>query len=1154
MPDDNVSAKSVFDHAVDIENSSDRVAYLEEACLGRPELREKVDALLRAHDLAGSYLENGPEDLELTAAIITERSGSVIGPYKLLQQIGEGGFGVVYMAEQTEPIRRKVALKIIKPGMDTREVIARFEAERQALALMDHPNIAKVLDGGTTDTGRPYFVMELVRGVSLTEYCDANKLDAKQRLLLFVAVCNAIQHAHQKGVIHRDLKPSNVLVTLHDGKPVPKVIDFGVAKAITHELTARTLFTAYGQMIGTPQYMSPEQAEMSGLDIDTRSDIYSLGVLLYELLTGTTPLEAKSLRGIAYSELQRRIREDEAIRPSMRLSSLGAQSAVVAAQRGVDIKKLATMLKGELDWIVMKALDKSRDRRYSSASGLAKDIERFLNYEPVEACPPSLTYAFAKFAKRNARLLYALAAVAAILVCATLVSGWQAFRAVRAEAAAIAEADVSKAVLTFLQDDVLGSANLFKEPNRQLTVREVLDNASRRITATSETLPPHVEAAIRKTLATCYLSMDEYAMALPHALRNYELHKASTSPNDAQRIESASLLARAYMYTDMDGTKAEPLAQEAVSAAQTALRPDDLVRLRVEAEFPYLPVSEGSADFLSHSRSVEQRLLSIEERLTPHLEDDREYQSLAINVFQQLSRHCDSRGDFDASHKYVESALKLAEDAYGSDHPHTLACRSALGDHLIALGRHAEAEPVFRQALLAKRKLYGKLVTSALVDLSGLGSIYQRLGRMSEALDCLVEPALERDPNFESGFAAIWAATACQALGDTTRHKQLCDQLLEYVPTEDRVAAIVALVLVLDPDMERETLSRVNQLLTRAAEGEQVSWNKMVRGIAAYRNGEYDHAQRLLAEASTPYSSEENLADAFRSMSLFRLNQVEDAHDLLMKVVYRTGFSSFETFPRYLDLNDLRLYDWLALKEAFALLQPRPPTNEEMVTEIIRYWDEYASAQEENQSFSPWQERVGRRLWLGRLDEHLQLCRERLTQVKESRVPYELDRAAKTYLIRPDAAKHPELLSQASIAAQRSLELAESDDPNKVWFVTCVGIARYREGNWTAAEKLLSNNLGFLNPIRTLSLLFRAMARHRLGKIDDAKQDFAAAAGTIMIPPEDRVGEGSYLGNDGLNCLMAYKEAKQVLNDPLASNSAKEPEASGAVGKETSGP
>src|SRR5262249_6082793 len=314
---------------------------------------------------------------------------TVIGPYKLLQQIGEGGFGAVFMAEQTQPVRRMVALKIIKPGMDTRQVIARFESERQAPAIMDHPNIAKVLDAGATDSGRPYFVMELVKGVPVTEFCDKNHMPADQRLKLFQDVCHAVQHAHHKGIIHRDLKPSNVMVTLHDGVPVVKVIDFGVAKATVQKLTERTLFTAYGQMIGTPAYMSPEQAEMSGLDIDTRSDVYSLGVLLYELLTGTTPLETRRLREAGYAEMQRLIREEEAPRPSTRLSSLGESATVFAGNRGTDVKQLARLLAGDLDWIVMKSVSKDRNRRYGTPAMFAEDIERYLRRDAIAARPPS---------------------------------------------------------------------------------------------------------------------------------------------------------------------------------------------------------------------------------------------------------------------------------------------------------------------------------------------------------------------------------------------------------------------------------------------------------------------------------------------------------------------------------------------------------------------------------------------------------------------------------------------------------------------------------------------------------------------------------------------------------------------------------------------
>jgi serine/threonine protein kinase/WD40 repeat protein len=419
--------------------SGEREAYLDQACAGDAALRKRVEELLRSHSLAKSFLEEPPASASPGQTIKldlppSEREGDRIGRYKLLQQIGEGGCGVVYMAEQEQPVKRRVALKVIKLGMDTRNIIARFEAERQALALMDHPNIAKVLDAGATETGRPYFVMELVRGIKFTEYCDQNHLDTRTRLGLFIQICQAIQHAHQKGIIHRDIKPSNILVTMHDGVPVPKVIDFGIAKATTDQrLTDKTLFTAYEQFIGTPAYMSPEQAEMSGLDIDTRSDIYSLGVLLYELLAGSTPFDPNELMSQGIDAMRKTIREKEPVRPSTRLATLkGEELTTTAKRRSADTAKLLHQLKGDLDWIVMKCLEKDRTRRYETANGLATDLKRHLENEPVLARPPSAVYKFQKAIRRN-KLAYAAAlAVTAALLVGTAISVWQAKVAIHA--------------------------------------------------------------------------------------------------------------------------------------------------------------------------------------------------------------------------------------------------------------------------------------------------------------------------------------------------------------------------------------------------------------------------------------------------------------------------------------------------------------------------------------------------------------------------------------------------------------------------------------------------------------------------------------------------------------------------------------------------
>ena len=430
--------ETLLERALEFATTEQREAYLEGACGDDPQLVARIESLVQAHLAAGGFM--GGKTVESTptvefSAMAEAEIGTMIGHYKLLQKIGEGGCGLVYMAEQHEPVRRRVALKIIKLGMDTKQVIARFEAERQALALMDHANIARVFDAGTTSTGRPYFVMELVRGVKITEYCDQKNLSTGERLKLFIQVCQAIQHAHQKGIIHRDIKPSNILVTVNDGMAVPKVIDFGIAKATAgQQLTNQTIFTAFEQFIGTPAYMSPEQAELTSVDIDTRSDIYSLGVLLYELLTGKTPFDPNELMAAGLDEMRRTIRDKEPPRPSTRLGTMpGEELSTTAQRRGLEAPKLISLLRGDLDWIVMKALEKDRSRRYETANGLAMDVQRHLNQEPVFARAPSTAYRLEKLVRRNKLTFAAAGAVITALILGVVFTTWQAIRARQAE-------------------------------------------------------------------------------------------------------------------------------------------------------------------------------------------------------------------------------------------------------------------------------------------------------------------------------------------------------------------------------------------------------------------------------------------------------------------------------------------------------------------------------------------------------------------------------------------------------------------------------------------------------------------------------------------------------------------------------------------------
>lgn len=612
------------------QRGAQRIRILDSLCGVNSQIRSAVEELLKADEEADSLLDH-PIDFSAAAETLpAESEVTTIGHFKLLQKIGEGGFGVVYLAEQLQPIRRRVALKIIKPGMDSKEVIARFEAERQALAMMDHPNIAKVLDGGTTDSGRPYFAMELVTGVSITDYCDENNLTTKQRLQLFNQVCRAVQHAHQKGVIHRDIKPSNVMVTLHDGQPVPKVIDFGVAKALSQHLTEKTLFTRYGQIVGTPQYMSPEQAEMSDLDVDTRSDIYSLGVLLYELLTGHTPLDVEMLRTAGFDAMRKMICEHEPLKPSTRIRTLDNASATcIAAQRSTLPTPLSKSIVGDIDCIVMKTLEKDRNRRYESANGLLGDIERWLRNEPVDAAAPTFAYQLSKLYRRNRAAVSTLAAIVLASVIAVGLTTWAwldanqqriiAQAAVqdsehnRAEAvangeeakrqanAATQETKRAQATLEVLKS-LLAQASPDPRLGAEIKVSEFLDSFSKRLDV-QELADPDVEIEVRMTLAKSLASFSEYKKAAEQLRVAEDIGRKRYAAGSLELAKHLFSLGGPYADHGRESEAGKERLKEALAIVGNSPMPDVRLQIQILTQLGWLnwPYHERAEQYFARA-------------------------------------------------------------------------------------------------------------------------------------------------------------------------------------------------------------------------------------------------------------------------------------------------------------------------------------------------------------------------------------------------------------------------------------------------------------------------------------------------------------------------------------------------------------------------
>jgi len=977
----------IFNAARQLTDLAARRAYLDETCAGDATLRQKIEALLAAFDEAGSFLESpaaaltGVTELGLAQTqqpAEPEQSGTIIGRYKLLERIGEGGFGIVYMAEQQHPVRRKVALKVIKPGLDTRQVIARFEAERQALALMDHENIARVLDAGATDAGRPYFVMELVHGVPITEYCDRNQLAPRQRLELFVQVCRAVQHAHTKGIIHRDIKPTNVLVTLHDGVPVPKVIDFGIAKATGQQLTDKTLFTNFAQMIGTPLYMSPEQAEMSGTDVDTRSDIYSLGVLLYELLTGTTPLDKERFRKAAFDEVRRMIREEEPPRPSTRLSESRDLLASISAQRHTEPAKLTRLVRGELDWIVMRALEKDRTRRYETANGLARDIDRYLNDERVEACPPSASYRLQKFTRRYRMPIAVAAGFLLLLVAGTIISTWQAIRigseqqntlaqkleadrqrkraeterstAQAAEQKALTEARKSEQVAAFMTDMLKGVGPSVALGRDTAMLREILETTAKRLDSLNG--QPAVEADLRMVLGSVYLDLAEYqqAEAMFRAALTLRRESLGSSHPDVARVlvDLGESLSKQGQW---------PEAQQLLNQGLT-MQQDLLGGFHQAVGFTHFRLG------MLHNRAgrgaeAEQHFRTALDVCRRHPEVD-----LAAMV-DQLALSLHKQGKYAEAEPLAREALAMRRERTPSGSPGLAGALQNLGGLLREQGKIAEAESCYREALEIRLKQLPAGHPDTLWSMNNLASSLFALDRGEEALSLVEEftrlaagkqglqdqiprlvvmrgTYLRKAGRFSKAVVDFEKATELTPdnyltwyeaaglylhVGDVERYRHACQEMLkrfEKLAVDDpRAASAIAKVCALAPGAVTD-FARVERLAERGVtdtEDHQFHrWFLLTKGLTEYRAGRHAQAiewlQRFKPNVSgTNYDSTGFAATA---MAHHRLGHAGEARAAL-------GAARAIVAERSTDaMNNWQWRDWvhceILLREAEALI------------------------------------------------------------------------------------------------------------------------------------------------------------------------------------------------------------------------------------------
>jgi eukaryotic-like serine/threonine-protein kinase len=1079
MRDHSSTAKSIFLNALEISSAEARQTYIAAQCGGDESLGGEVEALLRQHGELGSFLEAPAANdvTELGNSSLREGAGTIVGPYKLLQQIGEGGMGVVFMAEQQRPVQRMVALKIIKPGMDTRQVIARFEAERQALALMDHPNIAKVLDAGATESGRPYFVMELVKGMPITQYCDEHHLTPGERLGLFVPVCQAVQHAHQKGIIHRDLKPSNVMIALYDGRPVPKIIDFGVAKATGRKLTERTMFTEYGAVVGTVEYMSPEQAELNQLDIDTRSDIYSLGVLLYELLTSMTPFDKSRLRSAAFMEMLRIIREEDPPKPSTRLSTT-KELATIAADRGLEPRKLSGAMRGDLDWIVMKCLEKDRNRRYETANGVAMDVQRFLDGEPVLAVPPSATYRLRKFLRKNRALLATTAAIVALLVVGIAVSTWQAIRATRAESVAVEnetkaeqERQIAEAVRKFLDVDLLSQADpgaqadalisaggMSEDSKQNPTIRELLDRAAAELATDriEKHFPnqPLVQAEILRTVGGTYLALGECPKAIEMLKRSTELFQRFRGVDHPRTLSSMGELALAYEHVEAIDL-ARPLAEQTLRLWKA--KPDrsnsDMIRaMGILADiYSELGLREKSVESMEEAYQLAKTTLGSNNEQT-------------LIMMRELAKIYSRADRNDLATPLMEQALQLDIANLGSDHVVTLMGMYSLAHLYEQSGKLELALPLCEENVRLSAAKLGAEHPDTLLFKSDLGYLYRVTGKLDKSMTILEETFQIMKRKLGPNHA--YTLRAMINLAATYRD---AGKLELGLPLQEEV---LRLQRSKQGDAHPYTKEAKDQLATMYVERQ-----KLDRGVPLLEE------QVALAKKNLGPSDLGTLV-SIKNLALLYLQQGKT----------ELAVSSYEEVVK---LTKAKL----------------GPENSETVGAMERLAEVYLDA-------------AARQAWLTEHKKWEETCQTAIRFAEGANNPVILERAAKACSLSPteDSEQH----AKGLVLARKAVELGKKHQ----WlpyFQLTLGMAEYRSGHYQEADAALdsaSKSVKRKGQLDNIAAFYHAMSLFHQGKQDEARKIAASTAAKMKpLPKDERIPQP----HDDLIEWLAYKEAKAMM-------------------------